>query len=489
MVKRHILVFAACALSCLVFAIIGLIPVQAQENEGGGPVYVVQEGDTLFNIALRFGVTMDELIAANQIPDPNNLGVGASVTIPGLEGVEGVLTTGDVAFGETLRSLSRRFKVPLDSLARLNRIVSPAELFVGAQVILPLDQQQPGPEGRTMLLPGQSLLELAVAEAANPWTLATLNELEGAAEAVPGEVLFTPVVSTGGPGALPESIERVEIDSLPLIQGETATVFVHASEPLALEGRFSVFDLRNGNSIESTTPFFEFADGVYAGLHGVHAMTSPGFYPFELTIRAEDGSETRFSQNLYVGDGGYVYDPSLAVDPKTLDPAATGPEDELWNGLGKTISSERLWQGLFQSPAMFPDCWTSRFGSRRSYNEGPYIYFHTGLDFCGGVGLEVRAPAPGRVTFAGPLIVRGNAIMLDHGWGVNTGYMHLSEILVEEGDFVEAGQVIGLVGGTGRVTGAHLHWEVWVGGFQVNPASWLEAVFPQELPSPGGSAS
>ena len=68
--------------------------------------------------------------------------------------------------------------------------------------------------------------------------------------------------------------------------------------------------------------------------------------------------------------------------------------------------------------------------------------------------------------------------MIDHGWGVYTGYMHQSEILVEAGDFVEKGQLIGLVGGTGRVTGAHLHWEIWVGGVQVDPVEWLENSFP-----------
>ncbi len=68
--------------------------------------------------------------------------------------------------------------------------------------------------------------------------------------------------------------------------------------------------------------------------------------------------------------------------------------------------------------------------------------------------------------------------MIDHGWGIYSGYMHQSEILVEEGEQVEAGQLIGLVGGTGRVTGSHLHLEVWVGGVQVDPMEWLEKPFP-----------
>jgi murein DD-endopeptidase MepM/ murein hydrolase activator NlpD len=80
--------------------------------------------------------------------------------------------------------------------------------------------------------------------------------------------------------------------------------------------------------------------------------------------------------------------------------------------------------------------------------------------------------------FAAPLTVRGNATIIDHGLGVYSGFWHQSEQLVNVGDTVTQGQVIGLVGGTGRVTGAHLHWEVWVNGVQVNPLDWLNQVYP-----------
>jgi len=153
---------------------------------------------------------------------------------------------------------------------------------------------------------------------------------------------------------------------------------------------------------------------------------------------------------------------------------------KLWNALPVAVNLEREWDEVFQSPVnpLFAECYPSFYGNRRSYNGSPYIYFHTGLDFCGGVGSEIYAPAPGVVVYTGTLTVRGNATMIDHGWGVYTGYMHQSEILVDVGDYVEAGDLIGLVGGTGRVTGSHLHLEIWVGGVQVDPMDWLDRAYP-----------
>ena len=74
--------------------------------------------------------------------------------------------------------------------------------------------------------------------------------------------------------------------------------------------------------------------------------------------------------------------------------------------------------------------------------------------------------------------MRGNVTYIDHGWGVYSGYFHQSEFLVSEGDYVETGQVIGLVGNTGRSTGAHLHWEIWVGGVPVDPLDWIAREYP-----------
>jgi murein DD-endopeptidase MepM/ murein hydrolase activator NlpD len=180
--------------------------------------------------------------------------------------------------------------------------------------------------------------------------------------------------------------------------------------------------------------------------------------------------------------GNYLSEDIPLNDPSTLDPAVTEPEFNQITSVTEPATSPRYWNGIFTSPASYADCFTSRYGTRRIYtvinSDIEVPGFHSGLDFCGGEGLQIFAPAAGKVVFAGPLTVRGNATLIDHGWGVYSGFWHQSQILVNVGETVQAGQVIGLVGGTGRVTGAHLHWEVWVNGVQVNPLDWLSQVYP-----------
>lgn len=453
---------------------------QAQDSGEAGPVYIVQPGDSLWDIALRFRVSMEDLRLANGISDPSQLVAGARLVIPGLEGIQGELVTETVGYGETLRSLSRRYKAPESALVRLNHLSSPAELYVGATLVIPKQGDQAGATSRSLLAPGQSLFELAVSKGTTPWAYVFANDLAYTWNAIPGEVLHlasdgAPQQEQGGPGALPGAITQIELDPNQIVQGK-AVVFRLLGDPgLSLGGSL------NGRPLQ----FFPDGNGGYVSLQGIHAMTEPGLYTLALTgtlpVEAPYfGAAFSFSQAVLIRNGDYFIDPVLIVSPETIDPAVTKPEDAQWTALAMPATPQKLWEGAYQSPAPAPfsDCWPSLFGNRRSYNGSPYIYFHTGLDFCGGVGTEILAPAKGKVVFAGPMTVRGNATMIDHGWGVYTGYMHQSEIKVNVGDVVEPGQVIGLVGGTGRVTGPHLHWEVWAGGVQVDPMDWLNRVFP-----------
>ncbi len=456
-------------------------PVEAQEGEPDGPVYLVQPGDTLSIIALQFGVPVEDLIAFNDLQNPNQLAVGQRLIIPGLPGIEGILNTETIPFGETLRSLSRKNGIPAAQLARLNRLISPGELAVGSSIILPQSETDASsPLNRRILIgQGESYLEIALREGLNPWDLLLSNGLSAGHQFLPGDVLLVPGGEEIGPGGLPSEIKGVSFGETIFTQGNTTIITLEATPSLIFDGLLEMTDLRSQAPIQVPINFFPTSSGEYTALQGIHAMAETGLFPMTINgVMADAGKEFSFSQLIPIQGGGYGFDPPLQVDPKTVDKSVTVPENELWVALPRPVTAERYWENGFLSPSPFPECWTSKFGSRRSYNGSAYNFFHTGLDFCGGVGIEIRAPAAGRVVFAGPLVVRGNATMIDHGWGVYSGYMHQSEISVEVGDFVEAGQLIGLVGGTGRVTGAHLHWEVWVGGVQVDPVEWLKNTYP-----------
>ena len=100
------------------------------------------------------------------------------------------------------------------------------------------------------------------------------------------------------------------------------------------------------------------------------------------------------------------------------------------------------------------------------------------MDFAGAPGTSILAAANGTVVMVDRLRIRGNTTLIDHGWGLYTLYAHQDETLVEVGSAVESGQVIGTIGSTGRSTGPHLHWEVWLKGVNVDPMQWVQETFP-----------
>jgi hypothetical protein len=131
----------------------------------------------------------------------------------------------------------------------------------------------------------------------------------------------------------------------------------------------------------------------------------------------------------------------------------------------------RLWRGRFRLPRSSRI--TSRYGTTREYN-GAITSRHLGTDFAGTVGQPVMASARGVVALVGNFYLAGHAVYIDHGGGLVTGYFHLSRVNVVVGDTVRAGQVIGAVGRSGRVTGPHLHWIARYGEISVDPMSLLE---------------
>jgi murein DD-endopeptidase MepM/ murein hydrolase activator NlpD len=165
----------------------------------------------------------------------------------------------------------------------------------------------------------------------------------------------------------------------------------------------------------------------------------------------------------------------LTVNPAFVTPPASElprieRESALLAATWQASAMSRLWTMGFVRPV--PQAANSAFGTRSIFNGEPRNA-HGGADFPSPAGTPIRAPNAGRIAVARGLYFSGNTVIIDHGLGLFSTLAHLSRIDVEEGEMVTPGQRVGLVGATGRVTGAHLHWAVRAGDARVDPLSLL----------------
>ncbi len=221
------------------------------------------------------------------------------------------------------------------------------------------------------------------------------------------------------------------------------------------------------------TGLFEVRPGEFAGILSAGLETHPGGQPVYLTVVDGEGNARTEQLDIRIRSGGYPEE-RIVLDPERLsllDPATGEAELDRLRAIWAPVTPEKLWQGQWILPVA--SSVSSDFGGFRNYNEGRLVSRHTGLDLRGPVGTEVMAPARGRVVMAEALSIRGNVVWLDHGWGIYSGYFHLSEMAVVAGDLVERGARLGAIGATGRVTAPHLHWELRVHGRAAQPLQWL----------------
>jgi len=219
-------------------------------------------------------------------------------------------------------------------------------------------------------------------------------------------------------------------------------------------------------------------DSGFRALVGVPVETGDSF-EVSLFLQHEDRTDT-VAASVPVQRSVYSSE-VLAVAPGFVKPdsiAAARIQSEIAKSREVSLRSQRrtrLWAGPFRLPRSSRI--TSRFGTARVFN-GEVQSRHLGTDFAGAVGEPVLAAGRGVVALVAHFYLAGGAIYLDHGAGLITAYFHLSRAYVRQGQTVRAGQRIGAVGRSGRVTGPHLHWVARYGTVSVDPMSLLRLGVP-----------
>jgi murein DD-endopeptidase MepM/ murein hydrolase activator NlpD len=210
---------------------------------------------------------------------------------------------------------------------------------------------------------------------------------------------------------------------------------------------------------------------LWYALAGIDVETEPGSYPLAVEATAMDGHRLHTVVPLTVGPAKYRTG-ALTVAPNFVEPdAATQKEiaadKEIKDRIFGHTADSPVWSGDFAKPVNAPA--TDSFGTRRTFN-GKLASIHRGMDFRAPSGTPVGAANSGTVVLAQKLFYEGNCVVIDHGLGFTTIYMHLSRIDVTAGQMVRKGQRLGLSGATGRVTGPHLHFAARWQGAYLDPA-------------------
>lgn len=201
--------------------------------------------------------------------------------------------------------------------------------------------------------------------------------------------------------------------------------------------------------------------------------TSPNTAPGRMTLQVEGPEGTN---NIAVNIGDRSFNTQyITLSSSRAGLEGTDREFDRLDALRALRTPERYWNGPMSKPSS--GYVSSAYGNQRYYNgvfaEG---YYHRGVDYAAGNGSPIYAPAAGRIALVGResegFVLNGNTLGIDHGQGVTSVMIHLSGFAVNEGDFVEQGQLVGYMGSTGFATGPNLHWGLFVNGVSVDPVPW-----------------
>jgi len=214
--------------------------------------------------------------------------------------------------------------------------------------------------------------------------------------------------------------------------------------------------------------FSSYGEGFFIAIGAIGIETKPGVY----TIMLEVGKKKKKLRLLVKRTSYQTLSLTLPEDKvflSTENLRRAKIEDKKIKSICQTVS-DRIWEGSFILP--LGNEITTAYGTKRIINK-KIISVHRGIDIKGQEGQEVKASNRGRIVLSGELFFGGNTVIIDHGNGIYTIYMHLSKFNVESGDIVSKGDVIGLVGSSGRSSGPHLHFGIKVTDININPVSLI----------------
>lgn len=247
-------------------------------------------------------------------------------------------------------------------------------------------------------------------------------------------------------------------------QGDTIAIVLRAVSAATVRVRF------NGISL----PVFREADGTWRALRGTDPDTVPGSYDIVATITPREGAAVTIRRSLQIGRTRFA-ERHLTLSSGTMGlitPKNLAIERDALNSVLGRRTPEALWRGPFVAPVEGP--MDSPYGYQGVYN-GVREWWHQGVDFDVPAGAPVSAPNAGIVVLARALPLGGNTVVLDHGQGVLTEFLHLSAFAVHVGQRVAQGDLIARIGATGLVTGPSLHWGLYADGHWVNPLFWMSS--------------
>lgn len=257
------------------------------------------------------------------------------------------------------------------------------------------------------------------------------------------------------------------VDPSTVTAGRTFCVFMETK---------AVFDEASVSFRKHRARFYRLPDGRWRALLGVHSLEEPGpkhaFFHAKMKER-----EFRTTVDFSVQPGTYpVSKVTLSKERDKLVDKMARDSKILEDVYKSTGDPQKHWSGFFIFPAT--GIVSSVYGARRQYGERRWSSPHSGTDVANVLGTAITAPNRGRVAYAGWLECFGNVVVLDHGQGVYSYYLHMTQALAKKDDFLEKGAPLGLMGAEGIATGPHVHWSFVVNGERVDPLEWTQREVP-----------